>query len=305
MIKDDLYKPFDNIRSRKGRGGTYDYVSWKNVADRMNELFGIRWSSEVITESLVNNTVLVRVRVRVTDPEDGSCASYYQEGYGGAAMFDNEEPGSSRKSAYSRALKDACKKWGVGLWLEEDENQFSNSSHNVSNIIPPSVPNMMPPSAPSMAPPSAPSMIPPCVPNTSSMAPPSAPNMIPPSVSNPSVLGAPGIPVSSPVIATSTPNTYNAPSNMNSDKQPPIPMMPSNQQSFEPPEETESIALITNVQEMAIKNMVRLNNSVGTEDEWIALLAADPVNNIRNNPAPKLKELTYEEAVSVITSAKR
>ena len=322
MIKDDLYKPFDSIKSRKGRGGTYDYVSWKNVADRMNELFGIRWSSEVITESTVDNLILVRVRVTVTDPESGSVS--YQEGYGGAATFSNEEPGSSRKSAYSRALKDACKKWGVGLWLEEDDSSSDGGHGPASYTAPaPAMPNMagLTPSVPNIPAPSMspPTPVPPAV--STSGAPimpsmpsvvsapsmPSAPNAQAPTPSIPvpgvSVPNAPTVNLSMPSVPTMAPPiATTAPSGT---KPPPIPMMPSSQ-SFEPPEPAApTIPLITNVQEMAIRNQIRLHESANTEEEWLAIMAADANNNIRNNPVPKLSELTYDEAVALITAAKK
>jgi hypothetical protein len=116
-IKDAMYSPLGEIKSRPGRGGTYDYVSWKNVADRMNEVFGINWTSEVVSEHVSEKEVVVRVRVSVYN-KDG--AAFSQEGYGGALNDERSEAGNPFKSAYSKAFKDACKKWGVGLYLEED-----------------------------------------------------------------------------------------------------------------------------------------------------------------------------------------
>jgi len=125
-IKEQLYAPFTNIQSRRGRGGTYDYVSWKAVADRMNESFGVGWSSEVVNQEIVGENVVVRVRVLATNPESG--AIQYQEGYGGAKNDVAAEAGNPFKSAYSKAFKDACKKWGIGLYLDEDVEPSSSTS---------------------------------------------------------------------------------------------------------------------------------------------------------------------------------
>jgi hypothetical protein len=117
-LKAKLYESF-NILSRKGRGGTYQYIEWKDVADRMNSVFGINWSSELKSVDVVNNNVIVRVRVEVYDANTN--ITYHQEGFGGAPLDEKLEAGNPHKAAYSKALKDACKKWGVGLFLEEDD----------------------------------------------------------------------------------------------------------------------------------------------------------------------------------------
>jgi hypothetical protein len=117
--KELLYKPFDNIPSRRGRGGVYSYVKWQDVADRMNQVFGNNWSSCVEYQEIIGDNIIMRVRVIVNDPETSRLS--YQEGFGGAPNDDRLEAGNSFKSAYSKALKDACKKWGVGLFLEEED----------------------------------------------------------------------------------------------------------------------------------------------------------------------------------------
>lgn len=118
MKNKGLYKGFDSIPTRRGRGGVYSYIRWQDVADRMNDVFGLNWSSEVLYQEIVGNNVITRVRVTVTDPETNLVS--WQEGFGGAPNDGNSEAGNPFKSAYSKALKDACKKWGVGLFLDED-----------------------------------------------------------------------------------------------------------------------------------------------------------------------------------------
>lgn len=125
MKNEALYRNFENIPSRKGRGGVYPYVRWQDVADRMNEVFGTNWSSEVLFQDIIGPNVIVRVRVTIVDQEKG--IFFTQEGFGGAPNDANTEAGTPFKSAYSKALKDACKKWGVGLYLDEDDDSGTSA----------------------------------------------------------------------------------------------------------------------------------------------------------------------------------
>ena len=117
-IKDLFYESFGDLPSRRGPGGFYSYVKWQDVADRMNQIFGVNWSSEAISHEVIGDNVIVRVRVDVRDPETKE--HFYQEGFGGAPL-NQGEPGNPFKSAYSKALKDACKKWGIALYKDEEE----------------------------------------------------------------------------------------------------------------------------------------------------------------------------------------
>ena len=118
-----LYEKLE-VKSRRGRGGDYTYVPWQDVADRMNKVFNGNWSSEIKSEISTEGGIVVRVRVTVIDQNTNQ--EYYQEGYGGASIT-NTEIGTLHKSAYSKALRDACKKWGPGLYTD-DISDFSNKS---------------------------------------------------------------------------------------------------------------------------------------------------------------------------------
>jgi hypothetical protein len=133
MRNEALYRNFENIPTRKGRGGTYAYIRWQDVADRMNEVFGTDWSSEVLYQDVVGSNVIIRVRVTIANTERG--IFFTQEGFGGATNDAAAEAGTPFKSAYSKALKDACKKWGVGLFLDEDDDAASSMN------TPPSLPS--------------------------------------------------------------------------------------------------------------------------------------------------------------------
>ena len=132
-LKGKLYESF-NVLSRKGRGGTYQYVEWKDVADRMNSIFGIHWSSSLKDVEILNNNVIVRVCVEVYD--EITQRSYCQDGFGGAPLDEKLEAGNPHKAAYSKALKDACKKWGVALFLEEEDEPRGTGNETTGPTIP-------------------------------------------------------------------------------------------------------------------------------------------------------------------------
>jgi hypothetical protein len=133
-LKARLYESF-NVLSRKGRGGTYQYVEWKDVADRMNSIFGVNWSSSLQSVEVLNNNVIVRISVEIYDELTKNY--YHQEGFGGAPLDEKLEAGNPHKAAYSKALKDACKKWGVALFLEEEDESRGSGDENTGPTIPP------------------------------------------------------------------------------------------------------------------------------------------------------------------------
>jgi hypothetical protein len=138
-IKEQFYVPLE-IRTRKGRGGNFSFVAWQDVINRLNEILGSNWSSELKSSEIVGPNIIVRVRVSFTNPETKEYCC--QEGFGGAINDERLEAGSPFKAAYSKALKDACKRWGLGLYLEdEDQSSFSppttiNPVVNKTNIPP-------------------------------------------------------------------------------------------------------------------------------------------------------------------------
>ncbi len=132
-MKDLLYEKFTTVLTRPGRGGQYPYIKWQDVADRMNKVFGTTWSSQVISQRVLDNNIVVRVRVTVQLPDTNQVV--WQEGYGGAPNDERNEAGNAFKAAYSKALKDACKKWGVGLYLEEEGEQDSGG-HSTPDPLP-------------------------------------------------------------------------------------------------------------------------------------------------------------------------
>lgn len=113
------------VKSRKGRGGVYPYVSADDVTDRMNKLFRGNWSSMVIFQDVISDEIIIRVRVEVNDYNG---VIYSHEGFGGHRIISTDEPGNGFKSAYSKALVNACRRWGVGLFLVDDETEVSTEA---------------------------------------------------------------------------------------------------------------------------------------------------------------------------------
>ncbi len=155
-MREDIFIGFYkqlNVKVRKGRGADYQYVTADDVTNRMNNLFKGNWSSAVEYQDVVNDEVIIRVRVHVEDPE--TKRTFFHEGYGGHKN-DGGEPGSAFKAAYSKALANACRRWGVGLYLveQDDEDTETKSQTTPVNNTPPTVNNGPPKEIASMVAPS-------------------------------------------------------------------------------------------------------------------------------------------------------
>jgi len=124
---DDLYEPFpeNKIKERKGRAGqTWKYVEAAEMINRLNQVFGIRWSSEEVSSRFEPagkpSHIVKRVRITVPDPDDAS-RTWWREGSASHPLFDNRgnayDPGDCHKSAESKAFVKAASKLGVALHL--------------------------------------------------------------------------------------------------------------------------------------------------------------------------------------------
>ena len=316
-IKELFYKPFEDIRQRKGRGGTYDYITWKDIADRMNSIFGMNWSSSSESQEMLGDTIIIRVKVCATDPE--SKMSYCQEGFGGAVLRTSDEPGSAHKSAYSKALKDACKKWGIGLYMDDDAALTTNIPDGFSGYAT-GTPNNGPAtpltfSQPEPAVPTTVSPVPvvntppvvnvaPEVTNTTVPAPPTQENLWPSNnnVAAPQTPSMPskemGLPPVPAPLGVNTNSNTAAPA-FQMPAMPSTPMVDTSAAEMTP----DTPCSITNVQEMAIKNLAKLR---GYTDDNIDVFLTELMNNPSCGLSRKcpVKELSYNEAVCVIKTTK-
>ncbi len=288
-LKELLYKSFDNIPTRKGHGGVYSYIRWQDVADRMNEVYGQCWGSEVIYQEIIDNNVILRVRVTITDFETGKV--YYQEGFGGASNDSRLEAGNAFKSAYSKALKDACKKWGIGLFIEEDGIGISSTEIQNSDTLPPSPPASEP---------LPPFNIPTSTPKSSG-----TPMSLPEGVSMSSLGASKSMPERQQAKFTSTPPIPSVrPSTI---PIPPVPTVPTDSIPSVPPVSTPSIIdkselteesgpeYISNVQKAALQSILNIKN---VEYEDLVKKAFELNNMDKEVPTPDM--LTYADAVCVI-----
>jgi hypothetical protein len=309
-IKEALYAPLGDIKSRRGRGGTYDYVTWKNVVDRMNDVFGINWSSELVQHIDTDKGIVVRVRVLVTDPDTGKVQ--FQEGYGGDMNDAGSEVGNAFKSAYSKALKDACKKWGVALYLEDD-------SPTESTAIPPGYMGKevgVPPSVPeaSSTPPAPPvntttPELPKFVPEPQVEAPVNTPTIptggmpLPPGVS----MGAGNEVQSSVKIVqeavdvNATPTAPPVPPGVSTQAVPPVPPQKVTLKDDMPMSKVTTINTgepdtISDVQKAALQSIL---NMKGVDYIELAKEAFE-ANGVSSEVIPEPDKLTYQEAVYVV-----
>lgn len=321
-FKEALYTPFTEVDKRQGRGGYYDYIKWRHVVDRMNEVFDGRWSSEVISETVNEADIVIRVAVSITDSDN---KIFKQEGYGGASVRGGEEPGTAHKSAYSKALKDACRKWGIGLYLDGDSNK--NSSYNAPSatttmamgvkmstgtkmpepIVPITAPTPTQTTAPTQTtvPMQQPAPIEQETNKTATTMP--APPVSTPTESSPQSMPAPpvqGIPSS---LGTGMP----APISMGADAgmAPPTAVLgniPSSVEQINTPTQEPAVAgpspdepgTLTEVQKMAIKHMSKAR---GMETDEAVLTSIINVKESQlDRKVNSLEDLSYIEAVAVI-----
>jgi len=138
LVLKQLYEPFQ-LRERKGVGNkTFKYVETSDIVDRMNRVFKGEWSTEVRDVEIIEDYVLMRVRVYV--PSSDGKQVLWQDGYashpltrhaGGSNAGKIVDIGNSYKAAMSKAIKTAVAKWGVALNLDEDsehEGSFASAS---------------------------------------------------------------------------------------------------------------------------------------------------------------------------------
>lgn len=136
-ILDQLYQPFE-LSERKGVGNkVFKYVPSEDIVDRMNKVFQGNWSTEVQRSEVVEDQVLMCVRVYVQDPTDSDSQSQWHEGYASHPLarytsgFNKDKVidiGNTYKSAMSKAIKTAVAKWGVALYLEQEADSMLPAS---------------------------------------------------------------------------------------------------------------------------------------------------------------------------------
>jgi len=152
MEQNVIDKLYENLEVALKPGQGFKYVKTRYVLDRLNKAFQNNWGSIVKEHKIIDDEVLVLVSLFVYDNNGNILAT--QDGFGSAKKFKNVDLGNLYKSATSRAIKSAARNWGVGLFLEEEDNADTGISESYSSNNTLSVPSSLPissmPSVPSM-----------------------------------------------------------------------------------------------------------------------------------------------------------
>lgn len=130
-ILDELYKSFEEIKEKPG-SGKYKYVKSQDVINRINRIFKGCWSSDVVSSEIIEDNVLVCIQVCVKDNGNTFCHSGYGSSQIARFIFgDNKGKainiGNNYNAAKSLAIKDAVKKWGIALYIEDTPDEEAGS----------------------------------------------------------------------------------------------------------------------------------------------------------------------------------
>jgi len=297
-VREALAKPF-NLKEREGVAGKrFKYVASEDIVDRMNKVFEGNWSAELISSEMVEDQLLVLVRVSVVDKETGSL--FYHDGYASYPVFryssgQNKgkiiDVGNSCRSAMSKAIKTSCARWGVALFLEEAPVSDTNSDMPDSTVM--ETPTYTS-TEPTQAVPDIPIPAEPTV--TQPVSAPFVPDIPIPTepVNNPEKTErpqqwpdapAPGAPVNEPVFTNDNvvaPDPGNFPSNV---EVPPL-------TGAEVSEPTETAEILTPVQKVAIESLMSVNK-IKFKDLFMKA--------IPEQAAPSsIEEISYLDAVKLI-----
>jgi hypothetical protein len=132
-ILKQLYETFQ-LREREGQGGMkFKYVPNEDVINRMNKIFMGDWSTEVRDKDIVDDQVVLEVAVSITDLDSGKVHTHagfgsqqimrYNKGPNAGKIIDI---GNAYKGALSKAIVNACTRWGVGLFKERNAYELDN-----------------------------------------------------------------------------------------------------------------------------------------------------------------------------------
>lgn len=316
-IMQELYKTF-KLSSRQGTGGmTFKYVPNEDVITRMNKVFKGNWSTIVLYKDIIEDQVLVEVQVTVIDPDTSD--RYIQTGFGSSQIARyNSGPNQSKvidignayKGSLSKAIVNACTRWGVGLVKESNpygEDDVTVVADAPQEMVVPLVPVLtdvvtQPPST---------TAIPPTIPFVQDNT---APNVIPPSTTAtpqppiPFVVTQPPTFTNQPPITETTtmfppPTAPNQPVSAHIGVSQEIPKVPVPTVSAVPttpdlPFSSDtglSNIGISDVQRVALNGILTMNNADYTELAQEAF-GANGINKV----VPNKEDLNYDEAVVVI-----
>lgn len=314
IILKKLYEVF-KLSSRKGQGGmTFKYVPNEDVINRMNKVFSGNWSTNVKFRETMDDQVILEVEVSIIDPD--TQLKYSHTGFGSQQIMrynsgTNQgkiiDGGNAYKGALAKAIVNACTRWGVGLFKENNPFEEGNNP-TPAEVIPEIL--AVPSATPIPQPESMSNNVTPQVAVVRSEIPVvSAPivNTQPVSV-EPSV-PVPNVPIPAPAVAETVttfppPMTPEQPVSANISVSQEMPLIPTPEANvvpttpdlpFSKDTETLSNVGISDVQRVALNGILVMNNV-----EYKSLGQEAFTANSMDKPLPKQDDLNYEEAVAVI-----
>ena len=126
--------PSKEVKSRTQAGQELLYISTDSVINRLNRAMGITWDTELIKDEVItiDGETIYRVVISLNmhDRENGDliakrigvgCDKMEYKIKGGTAT--KSDPDKAVKTAYSEAIKNAAKTYGVALYLWEEEQR--------------------------------------------------------------------------------------------------------------------------------------------------------------------------------------
>lgn len=127
-----LNKPLD-VHTRAGPGGSkFEYHKGEDVIRALNDAFGHRWSSRVVSHDIVEDQIVVLLELAVGAQDDAGVIVH--QAFGGAHIARDRNKGlpvdlgNSHKSAFTNALKKAAEQFGVGLGADDEGSSQPSSS---------------------------------------------------------------------------------------------------------------------------------------------------------------------------------
>ena len=313
-VLEALAMPF-NLKEREGLGGKrFKYVASGDIIERMNTVFHGNWNVELIDSNVIEEQLLVLVRVSVRDEETSNI--FYHDGYASYPIFrftsgQNKgkviDIGNSYRSAMTKAIKTACSRWQVALFLEETTETIQSVSDMPDSTVMetpihiPTDPTQAVPDIPIPAGPMPTQAVPDIpiatepVPTQPASAPlvPDVPIPAGP-INNPEKMERPqpwpdapvhDAPVNEPVFTNNNvvaPDAGNFPSNV---EVPPL-------TGAEVSESTETAEIITPVQKVAIESLMEVNK-INFKDLFMKAIPGQET-------LPSIEEISYLDAVKLI-----
>lgn len=117
-------------QERVGKGRKMQkYVPHGNVTERINEVFGINWSFEILREYFGNGEVYAVVRIHYPT-EDGTMR--FKDGAGGIAYEANVGLGNQIKGSVSLALVKAASLLGIDI---KDDESTAEQHEEISSLV--------------------------------------------------------------------------------------------------------------------------------------------------------------------------